>query len=295
MNPVAVNATHNNKDNMIYFQDYCQISRKVQDFETKLNGMKDAPISLEEIGNTRVALHLELEKIQESFESLCQTAEVVDKWAESLDEQITSLYGQIEDFFEDRTVALIARTALELGGLLQKGSMTQVANKVDQLKGHIQLFVKQRCPSLSHRKIIELANKIADEVSTSKNGGTKLIDLLSLLQSMVEEKMQEMEQGLDPATYEKAIELYEIADLYYNYRNQEGRLRLRDMMPLLSNGQRKRLEAKSDNKEIVQTLLDMAREITHGESLGAVDYTEWFEELDAIREQPMPILRVVQA
>ncbi len=239
------------------FRDYCSISQRVQLFEEKL---KNADVSSE----MRPELHNELEVIHTELEGLQQiTLKAGNAFSAQLvtiQEQVVSLYGQIEDRFENYTVTCIAREALKLGSLIENGQMTRVAALADELKGHIQFLFSERLPSLQNRKIIHIAQKLA-EAGVSQESKAKLysIQLIGMLKALIQEAIEQTEQLLPPEEAELAMELYEIADLYSHHYATEARHRLK---PLLHRLPAHRLQGDLSDEEYANRLIEVAQDMT---------------------------------
>lgn len=250
------------------FRDYCNVSQRVQLFEEKLN---NADVSSE----MRPELHIELETLHTELESLQQTAlkagSTFSGQLATISEQVVSLYNQIEERFEKYEVTLIAREAIDLGSLVEKGQMTRVAALADQLKGHIQFLFSERLPSLQNRKIIQLAEKLADQVSISQESKAKLysIQLIGMLRALIQETMTHAEEVLAPEEAELVMELYEIADLYSHHYASEARQKLKPLLHRLPSQARHCLEDSLSSEECANQLIGIAQEITRGPALFA--------------------------
>lgn len=252
------------------FSDYCKVSQKVQLFETKL---KSEDVSSE----MRPALHTELEEIHTELESTLKMAEGTNSTVASqlakMNDQIVSLYGQIEDRFENYEVSLIAREALDLGALLEQGQMTRVAAMADKLKGHIQFLFSQRRPSLQNHKIIDIAEKLANQASAPQGTRGKLysIQLIGILKILIEEAIERTERVLFPDEAELALELYEVADLFSHHYEADALHRLRQFLHRLPERAEKCLEQGLSAEARAQILMEIAHEITHGNDSALVE------------------------
>lgn len=242
------------------FNNYCNISQKLQSFKEQLQSSKLS-------NETRLTCHRELEMIQTQSEEVLQTAQAtgsaVAGQLAAMNQEIVSMYGEIENRFEDYAVTLIAQDALDLGALLEKGLMNQVAAVVDRLKGRIQFLYKERRPSLQSNKIIQLAAQMAEQAIAPVAKRAKLysMQLIQLLRAMIQETMERAQQLMFPEEAELVIELYAIADLYSHHHVEEGKKRLRAILNLLPKRAENCFHALSPSKS-AELLIEIATEIS---------------------------------
>lgn len=246
------------------FKDYCNISKELQAFKIQLNNSK---ISDE----ARKKYHSELEEIQAQSGAVLQTAQAagsaVAGQLAQMNQEIISTYREIDDCFENTQVSLIAQDALNLGSLLEKGQMAQVAKIVDRLKGRIQFLSANRRPSLQNNKIIQLAVKLTEQAIVPASGRAKLysLQLIALLKAMIQETMQRAEQLLFPEEAELVMELYAIADLYSHHYVGQGNKRLKAILAFLPKQAEKCFSLEPAKS--AELILDIAQELTRGEAL----------------------------
>lgn len=244
------------------FSNFCNISQKLQSFKEQLQNSKVS-------NETRHSCHRELEKIQAQSGEMLRTAQaagsaVAGQFA-AMNQEIVSTYREIEDRFEDYEVSLIAKDALDLGSLMEKGSVRQLASIVDRLKGRIQFLYKERRPSLQNNKIIQLASQLAQQaiVPAAKRAKLYSLQLIQLLRAMIEETMERAEQLMFPEEAELIMELYAIADLYSHHYVKEGKKRLKAIISLLPKRAEQCLNDLSPSKS-AELLIEIAGDLTHG-------------------------------
>lgn len=239
------------------FSNFCNVSKRLQTFKTQLQNSKVS-------NETRLKCHRELEQIQTLSGEVLQTAQAagsaVAGQLAAMNQEIISTYSEIENRFEDYEVSLIAKDALDLGTLLEKGQMTQVAAAVDKLKGRIQFLSENRRPSLQSNKIIHLANKMAQQAILPHAERAKLysLKLVQMLRSMIEETMTQTEELLFPEEAELIMELYEIADLFAHHHLNDARRRLRPLLDCLPKHAQKCMD-ELDSEKCAQLLIDIAQ------------------------------------
>lgn len=244
------------------FQKFCLISQKVQKMELEINQKNVTP-------EKRYELHMALESLQGSLEKLRQNASEASSLAkgqfaqlEEMDSQIVSLYRDIEDRFEDYEISLISKGAVDLGSSMESGKMAKVTRVVNNLSHNIHFLFQHRKPSLEHRKIIHLALKLVDhakELLSMKGDVPKeQMRLIHLLTTLLEEALLRTRQKIPLEEAELAMELYEIADLYYHKKIQEGQVRLNLIRSLLTKSQQRRIDQAQSPEEMVQILLEIA-------------------------------------
>ncbi len=250
-----------NSLNTNLFQVFCELSQKAQRVQKNI---EENPVD----PKTRIALHKELEHLQYSVEKVGTTAELTHQAIlvqfQDLDEQIVSMYRQIEDRFEAYEIDLISNEALQLSSSLDKNQAQVTARKIDQLRHNIHFLFQHRKPSLKNRKIITLVIKLSDQVGEAllKKGETSKehLQLIQLLSSLLREALSSAESFLLPEEGELAMELYEIADLFHHQKENEALVKLKLIRSKLNPGEQRRLDqAEMGSKEMVQILLEIAR------------------------------------
>lgn len=240
-------------------QNFWKLSREVQTMKQKTQGERVDP-------DTRKALHKEVESLHETFDRLMAGASSVASAAraqfEEVEGEIVSMYNTIEEKFEEYEVSLISKGAVHLGEDLELGKMETVAKQVKELSHNIHFLFKHRRPSMKNRKVVHLAMKLVDhanDVISSRRVDMAQLRMIHLLRTLLEEALFQAEETISPEEAELAMELYEIADLLYHKRENEGRLRLKLIAARLTPAQRARLEAAADQpKVLVQILLEIA-------------------------------------
>lgn len=248
------------------FKNYCKISQEIEVFKKVLS----QDVSSEK----RNKLHRDLEKIQDRLSALHQTAENTQGSAtrffgslQAMEAEVVSLYGAIEDRFEETEVSTIASEALKLGSELEKGRLTDVARLVHDLRGHIQFLFKHRQPSLHNRKILQLTLKLADGAAALAIGGpsnSKLycFQLIAMLKTLVERTTEQLQRVLDPEEAQLAIDLYEVADLFYHHYKEQAKQRLKELLARLPASKQNALNAIKSDEEKAKLLIAIAAEIT---------------------------------
>jgi|GEM_PF-3337273 len=253
--------SHTLSDNI--FQNFCALSQKVQKLENKV---KYDPVTNEK----RAELHKALDNLQGSVEKLRQNAVDTQNRAtqlfsqfEEMESQIISLYRKVEEGFEDYEISLITEEAFELTQSLSSGKMANVAKKVNELKSNVLFLFKHRRPSMQHRKIVHLALKLTDYASEMMQSPGMLtkknLQLIQLLKTLLREAVLKADQMEEPGEALLSMDLYEIAELLYQKKVKEGRLRLNLIFSQLSKAQQARLREASDYpREMVKILLEIA-------------------------------------
>jgi len=224
----------------------------------------------------RESLHKKLENLQESAEQLRQNALHTQEQAlDELEKQIISLYRKVEERFEDYEITLISKEALDLGASLESGKMTYVAKLVDELCHNIHFLFAHRRPSMQHRKIVHLVMKLADQaheiLSTQGKTSKEQIKYIHVLRMLLREAVLRAEMAISVDEGELAMDLYEIADLLYRKKENEGRVHLNLIRSKLTNAQQRRLDAaKNDPEEMISILLEIADgDPCHGELMAS--------------------------
>ncbi len=241
------------------FQSFCKISQKIQQVQEKVTNEPVTP-------RARKALNEELETLQDSVETLLESEGRATKQFVQFSQmktQIISLYREIEEQFEDFEISLISREAIDLGSSLESGTILKVARQVNELRHNIHFLFKHRCPSLQHRKIITLALQLtehADRVLSTKGETSKEhVQLIHLLKTLLQEAVIRAEFSMNGDDEDLAMELYEIADLFYRQQDREALLKLNLLRSRLSTGQRRRLDAAEGSHEaVICALLEIA-------------------------------------
>ncbi|NGX39024.1 MAG: hypothetical protein KR126chlam1_00342 [Chlamydiae bacterium] len=245
------------------FQDFCLLSQKLQVIRDKVRSEQISP-------TTREQLHKELESLQSSMELLRQSAMQIASHSQQqfsqmdeMDDSIISLYGEIEDAFEDYEVTLISKTALAIGSLLELGKIGKVAKMIEGLSHNIHFLFNHRRPSLAHRRVIHLAMKLMDHANgilTGKGQSNKEhMHLVHILKILMREALAKAQACIDPEEGALVMQLYEIAELFYERKKKEAHLRLNLIHSQLTPAQQKRLEAAGDSiDELIQILLEIA-------------------------------------
>lgn len=242
------------------FQDFCSISKQVQSIQQTVEKKSISP-------ELRVQLHRELEKAQDSLETLRQKAMHTHNQAnnqfmqlDEIENQIISLYHGVEEHFEEFEISLISKGALLLGSLLELGNMEKIALKIDTLKQNIHFLFQNRRPSLQHRKIIALALKLAEYADVMRGSPHhKDLKMVQLFKMLLMEALQKAEIFMDPAEGELAMEIYEIADLLFHQRKNEGLLKLNLIKNKFTKAQNMRIEnAKNSEDDLIEALLQIA-------------------------------------
>ncbi|NGX48232.1 MAG: hypothetical protein K1000chlam3_01622 [Chlamydiae bacterium] len=253
--------SNNIPDNI--FQKFCLLSQKVQKLENQVENERVSP-------SMRVQMHKQLESLQGSIETLRRNALDAQRQAkqlfmqfEEMENQIISLYRKVEEGFENFEISLITKEAFDLTQSLTKGKMIEIAKKVNELRYNVHFLFKHRRPSMQHRKIVHLALKLsdqADEILQSAGAVSKKnLQLIQLLKVLLKEAVARADSLEDPDQAELAMDLFEIAELFYHKKKKEGFLRLQLIRSLLSPAQQARLDAASDYpKEMVKILLEIA-------------------------------------
>jgi len=253
--------SHTLSDNI--FQNFCALSQKVQKLENKV---KYDPVTNEK----RAELHKALDNLQGNVEKLRQNAVDTQNRAtqlfsqfEEMESQIISLYRKVEEGFEDYEISLITEEAFELTQSLSSGKMANVAKKVNELKSNVLFLFKHRRPSMQHRKIVHLALKLTDYASEMMQSPGMLtkknLQLIQLLKTLLREAVLKADQMEEPGEALLSMDLYEIAELLYQKKVKEGRLRLNLIFSQLSKAQQARLREASDYpREMVKILLEIA-------------------------------------
>lgn len=246
------------------FQKFCTLSQKVQKIQAQVEKEEVTPLK-------RVHLHKTLEKLQDNFEDLRQSASNTEKQAkllfaqfEEMESQIITLYRKVEEGFEKFEISLISKEAIDLSQSLATGKMLGIAKKINELRHNVHFLFKHRQPSLKNRKIIQLALKLTDHADAILQKTDKVpkqhMQLIQCLKALLKEAADEAEGIVDPTEGELMMELYEIAEmLYHRKKEKEGRLRLNLIRGRLSASQNARLDqAISEPKELIKILLEIA-------------------------------------
>jgi len=253
------------------FQNFCTISQRVQNLQRKIETENVTP-------QIRVDLHKELETLQGSMETLRQKAfqtqsQVQQQFSQfdEMDTQIITLYRMVEEQFENYEIALISKEAMELGESLTSNQMVKVAKQINTLSHNIHFLFKHRKPSLRHRKIVHLATKLLEQGSeilkTKAKDAKQHVQLVQLLETLLKEAVTKAEDFLDPNEGELAMELYEIAELFYHKKEKQARLQCQLLRSRLSPSAQRRLdEALLSPEERVEILLEMADGVPSMES-----------------------------
>ncbi|MBS0630127.1 MAG: hypothetical protein JSS30_07905 [Verrucomicrobia bacterium] len=238
------------------FQDFCKISQEVQKIQEKVVGSPVNP-------HARKLLHKELETIQDQLQRLRQGAEQTQVRAlaqfETVENQVISLYREIEERFENYEITLISKGALHLGTSLENGKMFKISKQITKLQHNIVFLFEHRRPSLKNRKIVQLAVKLMDYAhdALSKKGETskEQIKLIHLLKMLLQEAVTHIGMADDPVEQELAMELYEIVDLLYRKETNEGLLKLNLIRSKLKSAQKRRIDAAGKDPEQLMTIL----------------------------------------
>ena len=242
-----------------HFRTFCKLSKQVQNVQNKIQ-------TTEVNHQARIALHRELEAIQDQLEKLnlcaAQTCATYRQF-EGMNREIISLYKVIEDRFEEYEIRLISKEAFDLSKNLVRGKIVLVAGQIEELKHKIAFLFRHRRPSLHNRKIINLAVKLsheAEDVIMTK--GKSLREHLAFIEKL-RVRLQEV-IGMDNVMLnseegELAMELYEIAELFRERQYGEGRMLLHSIRSKLSRAQKRRLDAASDiPREMIKILIEIA-------------------------------------
>lgn len=246
------------------FQKFCALSQKVQKIQSRVEKEEVTPLK-------RIQLHKKLEKLQENFEDLRDSAASTEKQAkqlfsqfEEMESQIITLYRKVEEGFENFEISLISKEAIDLSQSLATGKMLGVAKKINELRHNVHFLFKHRRPSLKNRKIIQLALKLTDHADAIVQKTAKVpkqhLELIQFLRNLLKEATHIAEEMEDPNEGELMMELYEIAEmLYHKKKEKEGRLRLSLIRGKLSRAQNARLDqAMHEPKELIKILLEIA-------------------------------------
>jgi hypothetical protein len=245
-------------------KDYWAAAQRINSFEMNI---KTTAVGSEE----RQKLHGELDAIYEEIEAMqtgaMKTNGVVLPLLAQMREQIISLYGKVEEFFENHSVSCIAQEALHLSLLLTRGETAKAALLSARLKGKIQSFTDERLPSLHNRKILALAQKLSREAEEPEEGRTRIyhLQLTQLLKTLVEENLEKTRAFLYPEEAELAMELYEVAELYSRHEEQQAWQKLRTLLYKLPSLQVSQFSQRDlSPQEKAALLTQMADEITLG-------------------------------
>lgn len=241
--------------NQNIFKEFWTISTQVQSIQKKVEGH---PISFEQ----RKMIHTHLETLQSSLESLRQQACATHKQFEEMEHQIVSLYGQVEEQFENYEISHISKQALELCHSAEAGQLTQLAKKMDTLMHHIHFLFKHRRPSLQHRKIVHIILKLTEHAKNILSSKAPLsqaqVRTLYLLKMLLREAILQAEKAIDPTEAELMMELYEVIALLNQKKTNEALLKLKWLYPLLTAEQKKKIESTKENPQTLLTaLLDL--------------------------------------
>jgi hypothetical protein len=206
-------------------------------------------------------IHSELDELRESAS---KTNSAISTQLATMNEQIVSLFGKIEERFENCEVTSIATDALDLGALIEAGQMKRVAALANQLKGRIEFLFNERLPSLQNRKILHIAQKLADQSSQGDRAKLYSLPLIGMLKALIQEALTRTEQLLFPEEAEIVMELYEIADLYSHHYLKEARHQLKMLLPRLPSQAQSCLQENVSAEESANILIEMAQNMTQG-------------------------------
>lgn len=241
------------------FENFCVLSQKVQKIQKTTAEEKVTP-------KRRAKMHKELEGLQKQAVTLQETAKQAQsgvqelfRQVEQMESQLISLYRIVEERFEEYEISLIKLDAEDLSNLIGSGKTEKVAKLVHELRHNVNFLFKHRRPSMQNRQVIHIALKLSDhaEEAMQVNGkcNPEHLKMVQVLRHLLHE-VHVNEISSDP---ELAMELYEIADLLYHKKVQEGRVRLDLIRSRLCPTHLKRLEeAAGDPKELVAILLEIA-------------------------------------
>lgn len=245
------------------FQDLCKLSIQVQKIQDRV---ENSPVN----PHARKTLHKELETLQSSLDELRQGAQRTGQRAalqfsqfDLMEDQIISLYREIEEQFENYEITLISKEALDLGSSLELGKMVKVAKQLGNLQHNIHFLFEHRRPSLQHRKIVHLAQKLMDyannALSAKGESSKEQIRLIHLLKMLLQEAVLRAGMAANPQEEQLAMDLFEIIDLFYRKERNEGLLKLNLLRSQFSNAQKKRIDAaQGDIDELISALLEIA-------------------------------------
>lgn len=242
--------------NEYIFQNFCKLSQDVLKIQEKVDKNPVNP-------SARKMLHKELETIQEALEKLKQGAEQTQtrafKQFDLLEEQVISMYRQIEERFEHYEITLISKGALDLGTSLEKGKMFKIAKKINRLSHNIEFLFEHRRPSLRNRKIVRMAVKLMDyaQDALSKKGETskEQIKLVHLLKMLLTQAALHIGMADEIQEQELAMELYEVVDLLYRKEINEGLFKLNFLRSQLSRAQKRRIDAAGKDRDLLIAIL----------------------------------------
>ncbi len=270
------------------FKSFCELSQNLQQLETEVKKASVSP-------QAREHLHRQVEGIQSQLESLRLSAKAAKETAQSqfdeMDEaekRMVSLYRDIEDRFEEYEITLIGREALCLSDDLEQGEMQKVAKHVDALKSNIQYLLYHRRPSMRNRKIVHLAQELAQKAIAIANGSLNVdeatkLHIIIMLRQLLRESLERAE--IRPAEFdlELAEEMFEVAGLYYHRKKDEGRLRLNHLMHLLSEEEKDAFFRAKNTEERVRILLRVSHRLAGGFS-DDIDPEEVFSSVEGKAE-----------
>lgn len=244
-------------------QEFFTISQQVQQIESRIQGEQVSDQS-------RVALHKELESLQDGLGALKQNAFSTQQQArllfsqfDEMEGQIISLYRKVEESFEQYEVSLISKGALKLSDSLLTGKTLEVSKQIDEIKHNIHFLFQHRRPSMQNRKIILLSMKLSEQadatIHTTGHVSKAHMRMVQTLKSLLREAIASEASKATASEMEFAMELYEIAELFLHKKEKEAKVRLSCIKDGLTPAQKKRLEkAKNTPRELVQILLEIA-------------------------------------
>lgn len=214
----------------------------------------------------RMEMHKELEGLQKKAVALQETAKQAQsgvqelfRQVELMENQIISLYRIVEERFEEFEISLIKSEAEDLSNLIGSGKTKTVARLVHELRHNVSFLFKHRRPSMQNRQVVHIALKLSDHAEEAMQVKGKChpehLKMVQVLKQLLHETYKN-EVESDP---ELAMELYEIADLLYHKKIEEGRVRLDLLRGRLCPSHLNRIEeAKGDPRELVAILLEIA-------------------------------------
>ncbi|MBS3905305.1 MAG: hypothetical protein KGZ39_08275 [Simkania sp.] len=200
------------------------LRQQVLDIEEKVGIKPSISLAL------RNKLFGQLDATRHSMETLQSTSFAVSEFSraqiehdlEDLPEKIVELYGRIYNLAVDTEVEKVAKEAKQLETRLKKGDTKAVAQKVTQLKEHIQSIHSRHALGLENRSTVAVAKNVAKRADQFLKAHTLGESIPPLMNQMNLLEIQKYHYGQDEIDGDLSVELFDIAEAFYYGSRREA-------------------------------------------------------------------------
>ncbi len=242
--------------------------RKVEAVEERLHNTPIiSPELHEELFRELERAQIELKEIQAQISSINVFTQIqINTLIDGLDERMITLYGRIDNQWVTSEILKLEQEALKLEELVKKSLPKEIKIQEKILQDHVTNICKNHRLLKKDRKVIAFAK---DALKKAAGG------YIPPRQVPSSPSIEECEKD------EVALDLFEIADLFYQHRTKCAQIKLNQ----LAEFPKRRVQAhlSSSQGNMMQAILTAAFEIADSADINELEINSLFKEADQVR------------